>query len=60
MNPNCQAKKLKRFELFVSRDGMNIEGFSSASLSRFLEMGFIKDYVDIYQISKWKNKILSM
>ena len=59
-NPNCQAKKLKRFELFVSREGMNIEGFSSASLSRFLEMGFIKDYADIYQIFKWKNNILSM
>ena len=46
-NPECQAKQLKSFALFVSRDAMNIEGLSEATLEKFIARGFIHDFADI-------------
>ena len=48
MNPDCQAKKIKSFTLFVSRDAMNIDGLSEATLEKFILKGFIKDFGDIF------------
>ena len=47
-NPECQAKKIKSFTLFVSRDAMNIDGLSEATLEKFILNGFIKEFGDIY------------
>ena len=49
MNPDCQAKKIKSFTLFVSRDAMNIDGLSEATLEKFILKGFIKDFGDIFE-----------
>ena len=60
VNPNCQAKKIKRFALFVSRDAMNIEGLSEATLEKFVQCGFIKEFADIFKLDRYKEKIVSM
>nr|WP_296009510.1 NAD-dependent DNA ligase LigA [uncultured Blautia sp.] len=60
MNPDCQAKKIKSFTLFVSRDAMNIDGLSEATLEKFILKGFIKDFGDIFEISRYKDQIVEM
>lgn len=60
MNPCCQAKKIKSFTLFVSRDAMNIDGLSEATLEKFIMKGFIKDFGDIYEIEKFRDAIVKM
>lgn len=56
-NPECQAKRVKSFTLFVSRDGMNIEGLSEATLEKFILQGFIKDYTDIFHLDRYEEEI---
>lgn len=60
MNPDCQAKKIKSFTLFVSRDAMNIDGLSEATLEKFILKGFIKDFGDVFEICRYKDQIVEM
>lgn len=60
MNPQCQAKKIKSFTLFVSRDAMNIDGLSEATLEKFIQKGFIKDLGDIFEIDRYREEIVGM
>lgn len=60
MNPECVAKKIKAFTLFVSRDAMNIDGLSEATLEKFIARGFIHDFGDIFEIGKYRDEIVSM
>lgn len=59
-NQECPAKKLKAFALFVSRDAMNIDGLSEATLEKLIARGFIKEYADIYHLERFKNEIAAM
>lgn len=59
-NPECQAKKIKSFTLFVSRDALNIEGLSEASLEKFIARGFIHEFADIFKLSAHKAEIVEM
>ena len=59
-NPQCQAKQVKSFALFVSRDAMNIEGLSEATLEKFIVRGFIKDFSDIFHLDRYEEEIKSM
>ena len=59
-NPDCQAKKIKSFTLLVSRDALNIEGLSEATLEKFIGAGFIKEYGDIFHLDRHKEAIVSM
>ena len=59
-NPACAAKKLKAFTLFVSRDAMNIDGLSEATLEKFIGQGFIHDFADIYHLDRHKEAIVQM
>ena len=59
-NPQCQAKQVKSFALFVSRDALNIEGLSEATLEKFIDSGFIKDYVDIFHLERYEEQIKQM
>lgn len=60
MNPNCVAKKIKAFTLFVSRDAMNIDGLSEATLEKFIAKGFIHDFGDIFEIAGHREEIVTM
>ena len=59
-NPDCVAKKIKSFSLFVSRDAMNIDGLSEATLEKFIAKGFIHEYSDIFHLSDYKDEIVDM
>ena len=60
VNERCAAKRIKAFTLFVSRDAMNIEGLSEATLEKFVEMGFIQEYADLYHLDRYKDRIVEM
>ena len=59
-NPECQAKHVKSFALFVSRDALNIDGMSEATLEKFIMHGFIKDYADIFHLDQFEEEIKNM
>lgn len=59
-NEECPAKAIKRFTLFVGRDAMKIDGMSEATLEKFLAVGFIKTFADIYRLSNHKEAICEM
>ena len=59
-NKDCPVKNSKGFENFVSRNCMNIEGISIATIETFLSKGFIKEYADLYKISKHRDEIVSL
>ena len=59
-NPDCDAKKLKSFTLFVSRDAMNIDGLSEATLEKFLARGFLHTYADLFHLDRYKDEITQM
>ncbi len=60
MNPECQAKHVKSFALFVSRDALNIEGLSEATLEKFISRGYIHTFADIFHLDQYKEKIQKM
>ena len=59
-NPDCQAKKIKSFALFVSRDALNIEGLSEATLEKFIQKGFIHEFADIFALDNHKEAIVEL
>ncbi len=59
-NPECEAKKIKSFTLFVSRDALNIEGLSEATLEKFIAKGFIHEPADIFRLERYADEIKTM
>ena len=59
-NPMCQAKRIKSFALFVSRDALNIDGLSEATLEKFIARGFIHKYRDIFHLDFYQEEIQTM
>ena len=59
-NPDCQAKKIKSFALLVSRDALNIDGLSEATLERFIAAGFIHSYRDLFHLEQHRDEIIGM
>lgn len=60
MNPLCSAKQIKGFSHFVSRNAMNIDGLSDATLEKFISMGFLKDLSDIFHLNQHEEAIVEM
>ena len=54
--PDCQAKKIKSFTLFVSRDAMNIDGLSEATLEKLIARGFIHSFADIFRLKEHRQR----
>ena len=59
-NPDCSAKKIKSFTLFVSRDAMNMDGISESTLEKLIAHGMIHDYADLFCLRDHKETICSM
>lgn len=59
-NPDCQAKKIKSFALFASRDALNIDGLSEATLEKFIGAGFIHEYSDMFHLDRHRDEIVEM
>lgn len=60
INDKCQAKLIKSFALFVSRNALNIEGLSEATLEKFVDQKMIVELEDIFHIHKYQERIESM
>lgn len=60
VNSDCQIKHIKQYALMASRDALNIEGLSEATLEKFLAKGFIKRDADIFKLDKYKTEIMNM
>lgn len=59
-NPDCDAKKIKAFTLFVSRDAMNVDGLSESTLEKFLARGFLHEFADIFHLERYEQEITQM
>lgn len=59
-NVDCPVKNIKGFENFVSRNCMNIEGISIATIESFIQKGFIKEYADLYKLEKYEKEIIDI
>ncbi len=59
-NPDCLAKKVKAFTLFVSRDAMNMEGLSEATIEKWINEGFLKELSDLFHLAQYKDRIVEM
>lgn len=59
-NPDCKAKLLATLVHFTSRNCMNIEGLSEATLEKFIDKGWLKDFTDIYKLYQHKDEIITM
>lgn len=59
-NSSCQAKKMKGFSLLVSRDALNIDGLSEATLEKFIGAGFIKEFADMFHLDRYQEDIVEM
>lgn len=59
-NEECQAKKIKGFTLFVSRNALNIDGLSEMTLEKFIGRGFIREFADIFELERYREEIVAM
>lgn len=59
-NGKCPAKQVKSFTLFVSRDAMNIDGLSEATLEKFIDLGFIHEFADLFHLDRHREQIVEM
>ncbi len=59
-NNECQAKKIKSFTLMVSRDALNIEGLSEATLEKFIARGFIHEPADIFRLDRHREEMVEL
>lgn len=59
-NPDCQAKQIKAFALFVSRDALNIDGMSEATLEKFIGEGFIREFADLFRLERFEEQIVTL
>lgn len=59
-NDKCAAKQIKAFTLFVSRDAMNIDGLSEATLEKFIDLGFIHEFADLFHLDRYREQIVEM
>ena len=60
LNPECPAKKIKSFELMVSRNALNVDGLSEMTLERLIDEGFIHEYADIFRLERYRNGIAAL
>lgn len=60
LNPDCDAKKIKAFTLFVSRDALNVDGLSESTLEKFLAKGFLHQFADLFKLFRYEEEITQM
>ena len=59
-NPLCPAKQVKRFAHFVSRDAMNMDGLSEATLEKFIQNGFLAELSDLFHLNRYRDEIVEL
>ena len=59
-NEFCSAKKIKSFSHFVSRDAMNVDGLSEATLQKMIDVGLLNEIYDLFTLKEHKEEILEL
>lgn len=59
-NPDCAAKQLKKFARFVSKEGVNIDGLSEQTVQKFINLGWVKEYADLFHLDEHANELRTM
>lgn len=59
-NENCPSRKLAQFVHFVSKHCMDIRGLSEATLEKFISMGYLHNFVDVYKLSRHKDELVKI
>ena len=59
-NSNCKAQRLRAFTHFTTRDAMNIEGLSEATIEKFLERDYLEDFTSLYHLDQYESEIIEM
>lgn len=59
-NPECPAKRIKAFSLFVSRDALNIDGLSESTVEKLAGHGFVREPADFFRLSRFREGVISM
>lgn len=59
-NPDCLAKKIKSFSHFVSRDAMNLDGMSEATIEKLINQGMIQELADLFRLERYQEQIVTM
>ena len=59
-SPDCPAKRIKSFTHFVSRNALNIEGLSEATLEKFIDEAMIREFADIFKLERFREQIVEM
>ena len=60
INPECPAKAIKSFALFVSRDALNIDGISEATLEKFIARGYLHSFSELFMLPRYEEEIIAM
>lgn len=59
-NTDCPAKQLKKFARFVSKEGVNIDGLSEQTVQKFINLGWVSEYADLFQLQEHANELRLM
>ncbi len=59
-NPDCLAKKIKTFSHFVSRDAMNLDGMSEATIEKFINHGMVQELADLFRLDRYRDQIVEL
>lgn len=59
-NSNCKAQRLRAFAHFTTRDAMNIEGLSEATIEKFLQRDYLEDFTSLYHLDQYEAEIVEM
>lgn len=59
-NPDCQAKKIKSYTLFASRDALNIGGLSEATLEKLIGLGLVHEFADLFRLERHEAEIVAL
>lgn len=59
-NPDCLAKRIKSFSHFVSRDAMNVDGMSEATIEKLMNQGMIQELADLFRLERYRDEIVAM
>ena len=58
VNPNCPRRNIESIIHYVSRDALNIEGLGDEIVEELYNLGFVKNIIDLYNLSDKKKQIM--
>jgi DNA ligase (NAD+) len=59
-NPQCAAKQIGKFNHFVSRNAMNVDGMSEVTLEKLIDRGFVAEYADLFKLERYRDEIVQI